>query len=141
MVLPVKFSFYADQHDEIWNGIDLFVDCVFYVDMLLTFFTPYFDNDKLMFSMKSIACNYLKFWFWIDLVSIFPFEQVISGGDTLVLIRISRLPKLYRLVKISKVIRTVKATRNQNNIWAQLYDLLKLSPSSRGSHRFRQDVP
>lgn len=129
MILPVKFSFYQDLNDPVWDGIDMGIDAAFWLDMLLTFFTPYWENDKLIISMKSIACNYLRFWFFVDLVSLFPFEQVMDGGDALVLVRISRLPKLYRLVKITRIFRGVKATRNQNNLWSKLNDLLKLSPS------------
>jgi Ion transport protein len=129
MVLPVKLSFFSDTTNITWNAIDLFVDCVFYVDMVLTFFTPYWESEKLILSLRSIAWNYFKFWFWIDLVSVFPFEQIIDGGDAVVLVRISRLPKLYRLVKITRMFRTIKATRNQNNILSQIQDFLKMSPS------------
>lgn len=129
MVLPVKFSFYSDQEDPAWDIFDMFVDCVFFVDMVLTFFSAYWDDERLVVSLKSIAINYIKFWFWIDLISIFPFEQIMDSGDTLALVRISRLPKLYRLVKVFRMIRTIKVTKNQNNIWSQIHDLLKLSPS------------
>lgn len=129
MVLPVKLSFFSDTTNVTWNAIDLFVDCVFYVDMVFTFFTPYWESEKLILSLRSIAWNYFKFWFWIDLVSVFPFEQIIDGGDAVVLVRISRLPKLYRLVKITRMFRTIKATRNQNNILSQIQDFLKMSPS------------
>lgn len=46
--------------------------------MILTFFTTYTDDTTLIevYDKKRIAVHYLKFWFWIDLVSIFPFEQI-----------------------------------------------------------------
>lgn len=129
MVLPIKFSFYDDGEFPVWDAIDLAVDCAFYLDMILTFFSAYWDGERLVVSLKSIAINYLKFWFWVDVVSIFPFEQVMDSGNTLVLVRISRLPKLYRLVKVFRMFRSIKVTKNQNNIWSQIYDFLKLSPS------------
>lgn len=129
MVLPVKFGFYSDLNNPVWDGIDILVDSVFYLDMILTFFTPYWENEKLIISLKAIACNYFQFWFIIDFLSIFPFEQIIDSGNALVLVRISRLPRLYRLVKITRMFRGMKATRSQNNIWARLHDFLKLSPS------------
>ena len=131
MVLPIKFSFYEDGMFPVWDYIDTGVDCVFYLDFILTFFTAYWDGERLVVSLKSIAVNYLKFWFWMDILSIFPFEYILdSGGNKLVLVRISRLPRLYRLVRIIRVFRTIKITRDQNNIWAQLHDCLKLSPSN-----------
>ncbi len=32
----------------------------------------------LIIKRKEIAINYLKFWFWIDLVSSFPYDLVID---------------------------------------------------------------
>jgi hypothetical protein len=129
MILPVKFSFYADEDNPNWDIFDIVVDCIFFLDMILTFFTAYWDDERLVVSMRGIAINYIKFWFWVDVISILPFEQIMNSGDTLALVRISRLPRLYRLMKIFRMIRTVKVTKNQNNIWSQLHDLLKLSPS------------
>ena len=110
LFMPVKISFYSDEENPIWDKIDIGVDIVFTIDIVLTFFTPYIENDKIVVSLKSIGCNYLKFWFWMDVVSVFPFEILIDQGNVFVLSKMSRLPRLYKLSKITKMFRTLKAT-------------------------------
>jgi hypothetical protein len=45
--------------------------------MIITFFTSITDHDKLQeeTNIKIIAKHYMTGWFWIDLVSIFPFDE------------------------------------------------------------------
>lgn len=130
LVLPVKFSFYGDIENTVWDGIDQAIDCFFGLDILLMFLTPIIVDGKLVTSLGQIAKAYLKFWFWVDVLSVLPFELMFNRGHMVSLVRLSRLPKLYRLVKITKMIRSVKAGRSQNNLWTQLYNLMQLSPSS-----------
>jgi hypothetical protein len=130
IVLPVKFSFYGDEENVVWDTFDQVIDCFFGLDILLTFLTPLMLEDKLVTSLWQIAKAYLKFWFWVDILSVLPFELMFDRGHMVSLVRLSRLPKLYRLVKITKMIRSVKASRSQSNIWTQIYNLMQLSPSS-----------
>ena len=52
---------------------DLFVDCCFLTDVLLTFYTGYIQGGVLVTEKKQIAKRYCKGWFWIDLVTSIPF--------------------------------------------------------------------
>lgn len=50
------------------------VEIFFYLDFILNWFSGYRDEDQKVFmEYKAIAVNYLKTWFIIDFVSIFPF--------------------------------------------------------------------
>lgn len=124
-----------DEEYPTWDLIDIIVDVIFGIDLLMTFFCPFFDQEgHLISDMWPIAKNYLKFWFWLDLLSIFPFELIMMTeenkkvGKLSVLTRVAKLPRLYRMLKIMKMFRSLKVTRQQNNIWTQLYNLLYLSP-------------
>jgi len=47
---------------------------IFAVDIVVNFFSSYFDKeDNLIYDKKTIALNYMKGWFLIDVVSILPF--------------------------------------------------------------------
>lgn len=48
--------------------------------MIVTFFTAIHKDEhrSLCFSKKAIAKEYLSGWFWIDLVSILPIDQIIK---------------------------------------------------------------
>jgi hypothetical protein len=52
-----------------------FVEAFFYLDFILSFFQGYRDieEQKIVFEFKKIAIKYLKGWFIIDFISIFPF--------------------------------------------------------------------
>ena len=53
------------------------IDCFFLVDMVLTFFTSVTDTEKMLeiTDLKIIAKKYFEMWFWIDFISIFPFDE------------------------------------------------------------------
>ena len=103
IVTPFRIAFF-DNDPLGWILADGSVDFVFAVDIFINFFTAYFDyEDNFIKDRKKIACNYVKGWFWIDLISIFPVTLIMqSSRDYSSLARLSRLPRLYRLMKMSK---------------------------------------
>ena len=129
LVLPVKFSFFEDNEVPLWNLIDYIIDIFFAIDILLTFFTGYHnDSEVYVTSHWRIALRYLKFWFWLDCLSIVPFQLIIPEGGYTVFLRVSRLPRLYKITKLSRVIRSAKTVREQNNFLSYIQDLLIRNP-------------
>lgn len=54
------------------------MNVVFGLDILVSFFSAYYDDDNvLVTNNRYIAIYYLKGWFLIDLVSVFPFNNVL----------------------------------------------------------------
>ena len=79
--IPWRLAFY-EEDDMVWTIINLMIDLSFLVDIILTFFTAYFDDVKLRLvtNKKDLAWRYIKScWFFIDVLSIFPFEQVLKA--------------------------------------------------------------
>lgn len=74
MSIPFKISF----DTEISSEFDAFIDICFITDILLNFTTAYYENGVQVTDHKKIILNYLKLWFWIDLISTFPYDQVIQ---------------------------------------------------------------
>lgn len=111
IVLPYKFSFVEDP-SVAWEIFDYCVDGLFLIDIILTFFHSYLDQDEQpVYSLKKIAKRYIKFWFWLDTLSILPLELFIANGDLTILLRVSRLNKIYKLVRISKMMKTSRTLR------------------------------
>ena len=56
--------------------MNVIVDIVFLIDIIMTFFTSYQNEDETheFTDLKSIAIRYLKTWFFVDLISILPLE-------------------------------------------------------------------
>lgn len=52
-----------------WDEFDNSIDFLFMVDIVITFFCSYYDEENnLVQDHKVIALNYLKGWFTIDLI-------------------------------------------------------------------------
>lgn len=57
------------------------IDLLFAIDIVVNFFCATQDeNFKVIDNRKEIALHYLKGWFIIDALAIFPFELMITGG-------------------------------------------------------------
>ena len=104
--------------------INRMVDCIFIVDMGLSFCVafraPKKDGGAWVKDMKKIRWNYLKGWFPIDLLSILPFDILalpsvgaLSGGLSILkiirIIRLMRLLKLFRVLKASRIYKRWEA--------------------------------
>ena len=52
---------------------------IFYTDFIFSFFQAFRHKEtfEIVGDLKSIASNYIKGWFMVDLVSIFPFELLL----------------------------------------------------------------
>ena len=99
---PTRIAF-SDEDELVWIVIDSFVDTLFFVDILLNFFFAFHDEEyNLIDDRKTIAKKYLQSWFTIDVISILPINFLLQTGDFNSLARLARLPKLYRLVKMTR---------------------------------------
>lgn len=101
----------------IWKKIDIFVTIFFFIDIILSFNTAYYQGGTIVASRKEISRNYLKYWFWIDLLSTFPYDMVItdpssentnskvtSAAQLLRILRFYRILRLLRLAKLKKIL-------------------------------------
>lgn len=73
---------------------ELVITSSFGWDIWLTFHTAFYDeNLNLVTNSRRIVLRYIMGWFWIDLLSIVPFEELMvlgSGGNSTATLRISR---------------------------------------------------
>lgn len=84
----------------------------------------------------TLAKNYLKGWFVIDLVTTIPF-QVIERLDTTTkgtadtkVLRLARIPRLYRLLRIFRLFKLLRVLKTQQNV-GNMTKLLKLGHAAR----------
>jgi len=131
IIIPWRIIFIANETSA-WNWTFGIVDCLFLVDLIVTFFTTITDKERLTeeTNKKIIACVYLKGWFWIDLVSIFPFDSVTtfmsrmtnpnykdtqqgpSGNIMARGFKLGKLGKMIRLMRLLKVFKMMKNTQS-----------------------------
>jgi len=56
------------------------IDFLFFIDILVNFNSAFLDPAFVMVDdRKKIAAQYLKNWFFIDLIAIIPFDLIMSA--------------------------------------------------------------
>ena len=85
------------------------VEACFWGDVLLQFNTGLYSDlqGKWVVDRKSIAAHYMAFWFWLDCVSLLPFEAMVRGkkAENLSILRLARLLRLFKLLRVCKAPR------------------------------------
>ncbi len=70
ILTPVSISFISDDN-QTFKNIDLFFTIGFGFDILINFISAYQESKNMMQTdMRYIAMNYLKGWFWIDILAV-----------------------------------------------------------------------
>ena len=92
----------------------------------MTFFVPIFDDYRGVYELhhRAIAMNYVQLWFWIDLVSVMPYDFM-GGGTSLKALRIIRLARLFKLLRLFKAKRSFRNFETHYNINYNLMALFK----------------
>jgi len=116
---PYTVASSSDSEDSaasfIWDRV---LDSLFFLDVVLQFFLTYEDpiTGMEIFEVKQIARRYLELWFWIDVISVFPYDLVVlyvGGGNSdlgsLSAIRMFRLLKLFKVVAFKRLLTRLEA--------------------------------
>lgn len=106
IILPFRIAF-EESDDEEWGPYDiveLIMNIIFFIDIVLNFFTAYYDeNENLELDKKKIAKNYITSWFIIDVISTIPLQNIfVSLSNYNNVLRISRIPKIIRFIKMTR---------------------------------------
>lgn len=127
IMTPYRLAF-TSTDNLTWITINYIIDGIFFVDIILCFFTAFEDeNEELVHDRCVIATTYLKTWFFVDIISVLPVSEFLQTSDFGNLARITRLPKLYRLIRLIKLMRLLKVIKERNSISRYLQEVLKLS--------------
>ena len=116
-VLQVPFAISFQQSNPNTGAaaaLDFFVIAVFFADILCTFNTSFVDfhSDQLVIDRRIIAASYLQAWFWLDLVSSIPFDQIsVTSGSGTGAVRVVRVLRLLRLTRLFKLARLMQFNR------------------------------
>lgn len=117
--MPYRISF-IDDDNTFQMVLDWSIDSLFFIDIIITFFSAYEEADGYIESnWKKIAITYVRSWFFLDLLACFPFQVLDTKGNDSdysdqssqqsinyqKLIRLMRLPRLFRFIKIMKILK------------------------------------
>lgn len=80
------------------------ITVIFYIDIILSFNTGLLTTlDQPTYKRKDIAIDYLKFDFWIDFISAFPFDAIWKDIPSIRVIKMLKVIKLFRFSKRMKL--------------------------------------
>ena len=125
--VPYRIGFSEPSYGA-WYMVDFFIDMYFYIDMVLNFFTAYWesgDDDDFHYvtSLWKIQKHYLKGWFLPDVISLLPIDYVsrlMDGTATCswqsesacgAAAQTSSVPEGFRILKMIRLLRVLRAAR------------------------------
>lgn len=131
-VTPYHIAFYKyDDPLGAWEVINVIFDITFAVDIIASFVSSYYDEDfYVVDDLKIISCNYLRTWFIIDIVAIFPFDIFqTNNGRSSGVIRVARIGRMWKLVKLTRLIRFVKIVKQKATVLKKVSKVLNIDSS------------
>lgn len=113
ITIPVIVAF-RPEDDLGFLIVNLLIDLVFLCDIVLNFFTSYFNGNKdEVFDHRKIIFHYLKTSFVIDFIASFPIDNFVvmfdNSNSTAYYFLLSDLLKLLRIFRISRILKFVRA--------------------------------
>lgn len=115
----LKLSFFTFGDNLFFDYLDYSCDLFFVLDMAVIFFQPLITRTKYCVTFRSIALNYLRFWFWVDLISSIPFGIILGNQENPDLTStrfrvIFEIPRLYKLLRMFKLVKITRLLRYRN---------------------------
>ena len=109
-MLTYELSF-IDSPTMFFRVSEYITSIVFFFDILFNMNLAYYNSkNKLVSKRKKIIISYLKFWFWMDLVSAFPF-YLISDFKNSSITQNLKTAKIFKYIKIVRLARLIKFIR------------------------------
>ncbi|CAE7532795.1 KCNH6, partial [Symbiodinium pilosum] len=115
LITPLQVGLLEIELDALFV-LTMLVDFVFVVDMVLQFVTMYPRTTArgLEWELRpqKIAKNYLRTWFFLDFVTLIPFDMIglTSGTDSLKDLRSIKVIRVLRLLKLMRLLRSSRLT-------------------------------
>ena len=108
--VPYAIAFDVDEfeHIDAWFVLNRCVDVIFGCDVAIIFLTAHKNGRKLVTSRRHIAREYLRSWFFFDLIASIPLDLLLwlsagsQQGD------FSRSTKLIRVIKVFRTLRILR---------------------------------
>lgn len=139
--LPYRLAFDNGKPGIGWRIVNYIVDISFFIDVILTFFSAFeLDDDidcRIVTDHKTIAKTYIKTWFFLDLISILPIDEIVkvfATGNTHsslpnanTLIRVARIGKIYKLSRFLRLSRLFYVFRSTSKVSSNKDSKLRLA--------------
>ena len=119
---PLALAFYLTKDNEPkFNGVsENVMDCLFFIDIIVTFNSAVLQEDQLVTARKKIAQIYLKKWFWVDLFATLPIDTLVVWltyqEETTLADDVPSQTNYYRFFRLFRLLRLLKFFKNSSLI-------------------------
>lgn len=105
------------------------MDICFAIDIVFTFFTTVTDSSTSLeiTDYREIAIRYLRSWFLLDIISILPFDFLLSNMNINQVFRFARIGKLYKLIRMTRLAKLLKLLKSNKTVISRITEKLQLS--------------
>jgi len=111
-VLPLDIAFFDKYTLMPFHAVS---DCICFMDIIINFRTGFhMYADKYEIRGKAIAINYLKSWFFVDLLSSLPLNYIVAAattGRTVGATTLTTTTRALKVLKICKILNVLKLLR------------------------------
>eukprot|EP00854_Cymbomonas_tetramitiformis_P017837 gene17837-21240_t len=146
MTVPYRIAFNIPAKGA-WYGFEILTDLFFWTDVVLNFFTGYEEprSSNFVMDFKKIRRNYIKSWFFIDVLACLPVDMVTritekrflcsftmegcagSGGNAAALLfKFFKVLRLVRMVKLLRLLRMGKLFERYEHEFLEAVKLIGL---------------
>ena len=95
--------------------------------MIVSLFTPFVDDENIpRRDFKDTAPKYLRGWFLIDFLSIFPFDALPSASSNVRVMRLLKLLRLFKLLRVLKSMRIINKYIDRVSFSYSTYELVSM---------------
>mmetsp|Transcript_11731 Transcript_11731/g.38590 ORF Transcript_11731/g.38590 Transcript_11731/m.38590 type:complete len:644 (+) Transcript_11731:119-2050(+) len=132
LVTPYEVAFLETTWTHPLYWINRCVDAAFIIDLVINFNLIYFDETELKYvtQRSRVVARYMKGFFLIDVVSIFPFDEIataVGGGGAASNLKIFRVVRIFRLAKLLRILRSSRIFQRLENEMNINYGMIKLA--------------
>lgn len=83
----------------------------FIMDILINLSTGFIVKDRIVMKRREIVTNYMRFWFWVDLVATIPFDLMSWGAGLGHMGKVMRTFRLLRLLRAARLVTRMQQFR------------------------------
>ena len=138
IVTPINLAFFDPNPGDPLFAIDMIIDFSFLVDVIMNFFTGFYDKEgAVKMDICDISKNYLFSWFPLDIVAAFPsgLVELGVGQNTSYskyddIVRIVKLRNIIRLLKVTRAVKFLKYSQKES-LLSSIQNFFKISHSTR----------
>ncbi|XP_028108028.1 potassium channel KAT1-like isoform X2 [Camellia sinensis] len=131
-ICPFEFAFLTYKRDALFI-IDNIVNGFFAIDIILTFFVAYLDNQSyfLIDDPKKIAIRYISTWFTFDICSTVPFQPLslllFPSHSSGIGFKLLNMLRLWRLRRVSSLFARLEKDIRFNYFWTRCTKLISVT--------------